>query len=71
VSAEHDAMIARAGEFARAHFKTGANCAESVLRAVPAAIGDRSLRLPEAIGTGWTAGIGEGGCLCGALAQAS
>jgi C_GCAxxG_C_C family probable redox protein len=68
VTSDRDAVIARAGALARSRFGTGANCAESVLSAVPTALGDESLRLPESIGTGWTAGIGEGGCLCGALA---
>lgn len=63
-----EAVVARAGALARARYATGANCAESVLHALPEALGDESLRLPTAIGTGWTAGIGQGGCLCGALA---
>lgn len=65
---DRDATIVRAGELARAHYATGANCAESVLHAVPEALGDDALRLPTSIGTGWTAGIGQSGCLCGALA---
>lgn len=68
MTSERAAAAVRAGELARAHFLTGANCAESVLYAVPEALGDDALRLPEALGTGWTAGIGDSGCLCGALA---
>lgn len=64
------AVAARAGVLARARFESGANCAEAVLHAVPEALGDSALRLPESAGMGWTAGIGESGCLCGALAAA-
>ena len=60
----------RAESIARERYHGGANCAESVLFAVPEALGDDSLRLPGSAGMGWTAGIAEGGCLCGALAAA-
>lgn len=65
---DRDAIVARAGALAREHFATGANCAESVLYAVPLALGDDALVLPSALGTGWTAGVGGSGCMCGALA---
>lgn len=56
----------RTADSARADYASARNCAESVLRAVQAEV-----ELPgvhEAAGSGFTSGIGNTGCVCGALA---
>ena len=58
----------RASESARYDYASARNCAESVLRAVQ---GERALpSIPESAGSGFTSGIGDAGCVCGALAGA-
>ncbi|MBE0476059.1 MAG: C_GCAxxG_C_C family protein [Coriobacteriia bacterium] len=56
----------RAADAARADHASARNCAESVLRAVTAEGGLPAV--PESAGSGFTSGIGNTGCLCGALA---
>lgn len=51
---------------ARASFANGRNCAESLLVALADEPGAPSL--PADIGAGFTSGIGNTGCVCGALA---
>ncbi|MDP2233431.1 MAG: C-GCAxxG-C-C family protein, partial [Actinomycetota bacterium] len=66
-----DPRVAEAGRRARDRYERGANCAESLLASIPEAFDDDSLRLPVAAGRGFTGGIGESGCVCGALAAAT
>lgn len=61
----------RAYELARARYKEGYNCAESVLRAfredLGLALGDDTLK----IASGFGGGLGYAGCMCGALSGAT
>lgn len=57
-----------AAERSRATISTGGNCAESVLQSVSAAIGLPEDAVPSSSALGWTGGIDQSGCLCGALA---
>ena len=61
---------APAADLARQHYRAGANCAQSVLLALPEALGRPDLAVSPALGAGWAGGIGNEGCLCGALAAA-
>lgn len=58
----------RASESARYDYASARNCAESVLRAVQGELALPSI--PESAGSGFTSGIGDAGCVCGALAGA-
>lgn len=56
----------RAADTARAAYSSARNCAESVLSAIQAEVDLPGV--PEATGSGFTTGIGNTGCVCGALA---
>ncbi len=55
-----------AGSDARAQFAEARNCAESVLASL--SLHEDVPSLPEFVGSGFTSGIGNTGCLCGSLA---
>lgn len=55
----------RYGLLAGAHFRDGYNCAESVLKALARSFADREV--DSAVATGFGAGVGRSGSLCGAL----
>ena len=57
-----------AAERAADHYASGPNCAEAILRALPEVLGDDSLMIAPEAGYGWTAGVSNEVCLCGALA---
>lgn len=59
-----------ARERAYHHYRDGANCAESVLRALPEALGRSDLEIQPSAAAAWAGGVADGGCLCGALAAA-
>lgn len=56
-------------EVAREHFAAGHNCAEAVLLAVAGALGEKSPLIPR-LATGFGAGMGRCGEVCGALSGA-
>jgi len=59
-----------ARERAYYHYGNGANCAESVLRALPEALGRPELEIQPSAAAAWAGGVADEGCLCGALAAA-
>lgn len=59
-----------AAERAQYYYSHGANCAESVLMALPEALARADLAVDSSVAAGWAGGIGDKGCLCGALAGA-
>jgi C_GCAxxG_C_C family probable redox protein len=57
------------GEKAVTHFRSGFNCAESVLMTIQEALGIKSSVIPE-IATGFGGGIARQGSVCGAVSGA-